>query len=970
MIAEALARARGHHWFATGHGQAPPCGRGAWVSTLGRPGTVESQGGPLVRTKDESRWRLWGRRAECARLDGLIAGARAGTSGTLVVRGGPGIGKSALLDYLLSVAAGCRIVRAGSVESEMELAYSGVHQLCAPFLDRLDRLPSPQHDALATAFGIRAGLPADRFLVGLAVLSLLSDVADTQPLVCLVDDAQWLDRTSAQVLGFVARRLAAESVVMVFAARDEADTPELAGLPELIVDPIGDPDARAILASAITGRIDESVRDRIVAEAGGNPLALLELPKGWTPAAIAGGFGLPDGVSVPARVEESFRRRLVNLPDRSRQLLLVAAADPVGDPVIVRSAADHLGIPADASRPAAAAGLLDERTELRFRHPMVRSVVYREADVSDRRLVHAALADATDSALDPDRRAWHLAAATAGPDDEVASALEQSAGRAQARGGIAATAAFLARAAALTGDRARRTERALAAAQASFRAGAFPTALDLLDMTSSAQPDALQRTQADLLRAHIAFASGLGSDAPPMLVKAARQLEAFDPGVARETYLIAWVAAVFAGQHAGPEVLGDICGTILSLAPRPDGPWPLDLLVEGLARLTTEGHRAAAPALQQAGQTIAELPVEDVLRWGWTATAATDATWDPEGTRAIAESQSRLFREIGALAQLPVALAALGNVACWSGDLAGAASLAAEAESVATATGSRFPPTIALRLLALRGQERASEALIAATLDEAGGGGQGMAATNAHWASAVLYNGLCRYEQATTAAERATSSTFEPFVSTWALPELVEAASRSGQAARAREALERLIETTQPSGTDVAAGVEARCRALLSDDETADERYREAIDRLGQTRLRPDRARAGLLYGEWLRREGRRIDARTHLRDAYDHFVAIGMEAFAERARRELVATGEHVRKRSFDTRDALTPQEEQIARLARDGLSNQEIGAQLFLSPRTVEWHLRKVFSKLGIASRRDLREALTRTDRTDHPS
>lgn len=915
-----------------------------------------------MRARVEAYLRLTDRRVERARLDELIAGARVGTSGALVVRGTAGIGKTALLDYLLANADGCRIVRAGSVESEMELAYSGLHQLCAPLLDHLDHLPEPQHHALATAFGLRAGDPADKFLVGLAVLSLLSDVAEAQSLVCLVDDAQWLDRVSAQVLGFVARRLAAESVVLVFAARDGEELPELAGLPELTVSPLGDQDARALLGSAIPGRLDQSVRDRIVMEARGNPLALLELPKAWTTSAIAGGFGLPDTVSVPARVEESFRRRLAALPGPSTQLLLVAAAEPVGDPALVRSAAERLGIAPDAAGPAKAAGLLDSRMELGFRHPLVRSVVYRDAAIADRRRVHAALAEATDSAADPDRRAWHLAAAAAGPDEEVASALEHSAGRAQARGGISAAAAFLARAAALTTDPARRTARTLAAAQASFQAGSFHDALELLDTAAGEQLEPPQRALVDFLRGHIAFASGFGTEAPPLLAHAARQMEAFDAEQGRQTYLIAWVATVFAGQHASQGDLAGICRTILALPPRPGEPGPLDLLLEGLARLIVEGHAGAAPTLRRAATALAGIGPRDVIQWGWAATAATDATWDPEGTRAIAESQSAIFRQAGALGQLPISLAALGNAAIWSGDLAGAASIAAEAASVASATGSHFPPTIALRLLAARGKEREAAALIAETLAGAGAEGQGLAETNADWASAVLFNGLARYDEAMAAASRATSATHEPFVSVWALPELVEAAARAGDDERARTALERLIATTQACATDAALGIEARSRAILSDDRAAEEHYRDAITHLARTPLRPELARAHLLQGEWLRREGRRVDAREQLRTAYEQFTAIGMEAFAERARRELVATGEHVRRRRrLGDREVLTPQEHQIARLARDGHSNQEISTQLFLSPRTVEWHLRKVFAKLGIASRKELQQALS---------
>jgi len=892
---------------------------------------------------------------------------RASEGRALVVRGEPGVGKTALLDYLAEQASGCRVARAAGVESEMELAFAGVHQLCAPMLDRLERLPVPQGEALRTAFGLSSGSAPDRFLVGLATLSLLADVAEEHPLVCLVDDEQWLDRASAQVMAFVARRLVAESVGVVFAARVPSD--ELVGLPELVVEGLGEADARRLLEAALTGPLDAQVRDRLVAETRGNPLALLELPRGLTPAELAGGFALPDAMPLSGRIEASFRRRLDALPADTRLLVLVAAAEPVGDPVLMWRAGERLGIQAQAATLAAEAGLLEVDNQVRFRHPLVRSAAYRSASLQQRQAVHRALAEATDPQLDPDRRAWHRAQAAPGPDEEVAAELERSAGRAQARGGVAAAAAFLQRATALTIDPTRRAERALAAAQVSLQAGAFDAALGLLATAETGPLDEFQRARVDLVRAHVAFASGLGSDAPPLLLKAARRLEPFDLELARETYLIAWVAAVFAGHLAGAGDLLKICRAIQALPPPSTAPGPLDLLLDGLALLITDGHAAAAATLQRAAKELITIPVEDVLRWGWSATAASDAVWDHEGTRAIAERHGQLVREVGALAQLPLPLAALGDVAVWSGDFAGAASLVAETESVATATGSRYPPSIALRLLALQGKETDAAALIAGTIEQAAGGGQGLAATNAYWGAAVLYNGLGRYEEAASAAQRATSDTFEPYVSMWALPELVEAAARGGEAQLARDALERLAETTQPCGTDWALGIEARSRALLSDGAVADGLYREAIDRLSRTQLRPELARAQLLYGEWLRREGRRIDAREQLRIANDLFVAIGMEAFAERARRELLATGERVRKRTVETRNELTAQEAQIARLVREGLSNPEIGARLFISARTVQYHLGKVFAKLDVSSRGQLSRVLPSDPATARP-
>jgi DNA-binding CsgD family transcriptional regulator len=574
--------------------------------------------------------------------------------------------------------------------------------------------------------------------------------------------------------------------------------------------------------------------------------------------------------------------------------------------------------------------------------------------------VHRALAEATDAETDPDRRAWHLAQATPGPGEAVAAELERSAGRAQARGGVAAAAAFLQRTVALTVDPARRTERALAAAEVSFQAGAFDAVLGLLAMAEASPLDGFQNARADLLRGHVAFVSGFGNDAAPLLLQAARQLEPYDLDLARTTYLGAYGAAMTAAHLGRTGVFLEICHAARALPPPPAAPHPLDVLLDALALLTTDGRAAATPALQRAAKVVAHMPVEDVLRWGWLAGTASTATWDSEGASAIFERQAQLVRDAGALAELPIHLSALALDKVWTGDLAGAGLLVAESDSVVAATGSQLPPFAALRLRSLQGREAEASALIEATIQQATAGGAGLAVRVAQWAAAVLYNGLARYDQAVSAARRVTANDIDPYQSMWALPELVEAAVRVSDTELAREALDRLAETTQPAGTDFAFGIEARSRALLTNGGNADLLYREAIERLGRTQLRPELARAQLLYGEWLRRQGRRVDAREQLRTGHDLFAAIGMEAFAERARRELLATGATARKRSPETREELTAQEEQIARLARDGLSNPEIGAQLFISARTVEWHLRKVFAKLDISSRRQLRIAL----------
>jgi DNA-binding CsgD family transcriptional regulator len=842
----------------------------------------------------------------------------------------------------------------------MELAFAGLQQLCAPFLGRLGRLPRPQRDALGTAFGLRGGEAPDRFLVGLAVLGLLSEVAEERPLVCVVDDAQWLDAASAQALAFVARRLGAESVGLVFAVREPFGERYLDGLPELVVGGLDYHDARELLGTVLAGPLDERVRDRIVAETHGNPLALLELPNGRTPAELAGGFGLSDAPALSGRIEQSFTERLAALRPSTRLLLLVAAAEPVGDPVLLWRAAERLEVAPAAAAAADAHGLLAIGARVTFRHPLVRSAVYGAAAVEERQRVHRALADATDADVDPDRRAWHLAHATVGLDEDVAAELERSAGRAQERGGLAAAAAFLQRALVLTEDPALRAGRALAAAETSLEAGAFDVALGLLATAEAGPLDESQRARVVLLRGRVALAAGRGRDAPGLLFEAARRLEPFDMELARESYLTAQSAAVNAGHYAEGNVLLEICRAVRAL-PAPAGPpRPLDLLLDGLALLITDGHASATPTLRRAAKALSSIPAEDVRRWGWVAMAATLALWDEEGFRATAERNLQLVRDAGALSELPVHLTALGLASAWMGDFAGVASLITEAESVAAATGNRYP-LITPWLRALQGREAEASELIAAAIELSAATGQAVAATWAHWAAAVLYNGLARYEEAASAARQATAKPVEPWVSVWTLVELVEAAARAGDPELARDALERLAQTTQPSGTDFALGIEARCRALVSEGETAERSYREAIERLSRTRLRPELARAHLLYGEWLRREQRRVDAREQLRLAHAMLADIGMEAFAERARRELLATGETARKRTIETLDELTPQEQQVARLAAGGQTNPEIAARLFLSPRTVEWHLSKVFGKLGIRSRKELPAALS---------
>jgi DNA-binding CsgD family transcriptional regulator len=903
---------------------------------------------------------LLGRSSECALLDDLLSSVRQGESRSLVLRGEAGIGKTALLEHLLESASDLTVVRAVGVESEMELAFAGLHQLCGPMLDRRAQLAGPQREALEIVFGERSGAPPDRFLVGLGVLSLFSEVAEERPLLCVVDDAQWLDQASALTLAFVARRLLAEPVGIVFAAREPGE--ELQHISELELHGLGDADARALLGWAVRFMLDEHVRDRIVAETRGNPLALLELPRGLTVTELAGGFGVLGAQALRGRIEESFLRRLESLPKETRQLLLVAAAEPVGDPLLLWRAVTRLGIAPAAAGAAEEEGLLAVDERVIFRHPLVRSAMYRSAPLEERRTVHFALAEATDRDVDPDRRAWHLAAAAPGPDERVAVELERSAGRAQARGGLAAASSFLQRAVALTQDPARRTERALAAAEASLQAGAFDAGLALL-VTAEASPlNELQRARLDLLRAEAAYAESRGSDAPALLLRAAKTLDSLDPQLARETYLDAWSSALFAGSLANAGSLHNISREALA-APRQAGVVrPSDLLLEGFALAFTDGRVKAAPVLERAATGFAghDVSVEEVLRWGWLATAAAVMVWDYETCLEVATRGVELAREAGALAVLAVSVNVMAQAVVLGGDFGTAALLVGEADGVIDATGARVAPYGALVLAGHRGREAEASGLIDSTIEAFTAGGQGTAVQYARWARSVLLNGLGRYEEAVTVAKDASDDTPELFVSVWAALELLEAATRCEKPEMAQTALDRIVAATTVARSDWALGIRARSRALLSEGEPAEHLYQEAIERLARTRLRPELARTRLLYGEWLRRERRRVDARAQLRAAHDLLTAIGMEAFAERARVELLATGEKVRKRTIETRDDLTAQERQIAQLARDGLSNPEIGSRLFLSARTVEYHLGKVFVKLGIRSRHELPSAL----------
>ncbi|MGI5187560.1 helix-turn-helix transcriptional regulator [Promicromonospora sp. CA-289599] len=909
----------------------------------------------------DSRWhteRLTGRRTECEELDRLVSTVRQSSeSRVLVVHGEAGVGKSALLDYLADHAQGCQVVRVVGAQAEVDLAFAGLHQLCSSMLSHLDQLPPPQSEALRTAFGISTGPPPDRFLVGLAVLGLLSTAAESRPLVCLVDDAHCLDRETAQVMAFVARRLGAEPIALVFSTRMPGS--DLESLPGLRVRGLTEADARKLLGLVLPGPMDEAVRDQIVSETRGNPLALLELPRGLSAAELAGGFGILGTAPLDGSIEESFRRRVKAVPRQSRTLLLLASADLTGDPGLVWRAAERLGIGPEASAPATETGLAEFGTRVRFRHPLARSAVYWSMDLYHRREAHRALADATDERTDPDRRAWHRAQAAPGPDAALAAELERLAGRARARGGLSAAAAFLRQAAVLTVAPEDRARRGLAAAEVAIHTGSFDEARELIAAAISSNLDDAQRATVDTMRAELAFMTSRGGDAPKLLLDAARRFKHVDPERARTTYADALVAAIFANRLAGAGgTVTDVARVVRSVPRnrRPSGSF--DLLLHGTASGLHKGYAAGVPILRSALERFGgDLSSDEQLRLMYLACITAIRLWDDESWDRLSSRYVQLVRATGALSELPLALTARAHVLLFAGDLPAAASLIQEQRAVTEATGSGLTAYGAMWLAALRGDSHSAAPLIQATIEDAGRRGEGMGVIFAEGASALLNNGLGQFEEAVAAGVRATAYDKDPAALNWVLVELVEAAARCGETTIASDASQRIAEMADATGTDWALGARARAGALVSTGEAADLLYRESLTHLGKTRLRVDLARTQLLYGEWLRRERRRGEARERLHEAHTMFEDMGVAGFADRARRELRATGGPAPHRDRPgVTQRLTAQEAQIATLAHDGLSNREIATRLFISVHTVQYHLRKVFPKLGITSRSQL--------------
>jgi DNA-binding CsgD family transcriptional regulator len=902
---------------------------------------------------------LLGREAECAAIDGVLDAARGGASGALVLFGEPGIGKSALLDYAVGAASDMRVLRSRGSDSELGFRYAGLRQLLEPVLAGVSDLPEPQRDALGSSLGLTAHTSPDDFLVGLSVLTLLSDAGATGPLLCTIDDAQWLDEPSARILAFVGARLEEEGIALL-AASDRNGDGLLGGLPQLQVEGLGVDAARALLGGALSVPLDDLVQTTIVSELGGNPLALLQLPGELSPAQLAGNVSLPKPLPLGRRLEESYLRRVHELPPETQQLLLVAAAEPGGDRALLRRAADRLGLATGVVESVETSGLLEHGNELTFRHTFVRAAVYAAANELELRRAHDALAAATDRTVAPDRWAWHRGAAATGPDEEIALELEGVADQVVELRGYAAAAALLERAAQLSSDEADAAARRLAAARAELTAGAPRRAAALLELAAPKLEDELHRAEALSLRGALALALGENGHTSGMLLRAAQAFEPFDVRLARDTHLEAIMAALFAGRLAKRGALRE-ASRAARAAPRVDenNESAADMLLDGLAALVLDGPAAAAPALTQGIELLRDF---GDLRWVGLAGHAASELWDDEALHALATRRVRLARETGALAILPNALSQLGGYEVLVGRFDAADSCFEEGRSISVSTGNQgIVGRVDLGTVyvgAWRGNEE-TRALAQAHARDATARGVGVLASLAFLAQAVLENGLGHYEAALAAAQEAADG--KPFwVATRVLPELVEAAARSDERELADLAVVQLAATVLPTSTEWGLGLLARCRALLAPDGDADELHQDAIDHLRRCRAVPELARARLLYGEWLRRRGRRKKAREQLSLAYEMFDSMGAGAFADRAATELGATGARVRTRTPGSVDVLTPHEARIARLAIEGASNSEIAAQLFISPRTVEYHLHKIFRKLGISSRTQLARAL----------
>jgi DNA-binding CsgD family transcriptional regulator len=906
---------------------------------------------------------LVGRDRECAAIDELLEGARAGESGALVVRGEPGIGKSALLDYAAARADGMELLTTAGVEAEADLAFAGLYGLLRPILDRLRELPELQANALAGALGLAPAGGSERFLVSAAVLGLLAEAAEERPVLCLVEDAHWLDTPSAEALVFAARRLRAERAAIVFAVREgEARTFEGRGLPELLVSGLADEDARALLSDS-SDEIGSSVRERVLVEAAGNPLALLELPAGLSDEQRAGIEALPESIPLTARVQAAFAARVEGLPAATQTMLLIAAVDDTGDVATVVSAASELGVTAEALDPAETSGVVRaDGGRIAFRHPLVRAAVLASATVAQRQRAHAALASVLQGEEHADRRVWHHALATLTADENVAAALEAAGRRSQLRGGHASAATAFERAAELSDAEPSRTRRLGEAAEAAWAAGQAERARSMVTR-SLPNADGHQRVRLLYLSGLIEGISGSLPDALPPLLEAIEGSE--DASLTLEMLRDAYEFARYAEDH---DQLAELARRAAELEPTAES----DLFIA--AALTAWGSELSGDHAR--GAVLAAEAVERAERLDdphclilAVATADREGSWGdglPYATRAVALARKRALVSV-----LPQALAVQAHELIGRSRFDLAYSAAEEGRRLALDIGQPWAGSMNIVNLAtveaLRGREDAARAHVDVFQQLLAASGASLVTVFGQRVLGLLDLTLGRPAEALEHLRGFAAAPAGVIINphrVLGLPDAVEAAVRAYELDEGVEHLARFQAWVEQFPTPARHSLLARCQAL-AEAHDAEPHFMQSIE-LGGALSPFERARNELLYGEWLRRERRRVDARPHLRAALELFQQLALPPWEERARAELRASGETARRRDPSTRDDLTPQELQIAHLVAEGMTNREIGAQLFLSPRTIDYHLRKVFAKLQIASRADL----ARIDLGEHTS
>jgi DNA-binding CsgD family transcriptional regulator len=906
-----------------------------------------------------------GREVECKEIDLLLTDVRSGTSGALVLRGEAGMGKTTLLDYALSSATGMHTVRVAGMQSENEFSFGALHRLLVPFMDRIESLPARQREAIWTAFGVAAGPAPDRFLVGLAALTVLAEAARERPLICIVDDAHWIDRESLDVLGLIARRLFAERVVMLFAARVSSAAvvtvgpPPLEGVRALDILGLDEQAARQLITALVPCPVDPAVALKIAEGTGGCPLAVREVVSGLRRDQLSGHQPLPDPLTVGSALERHFLCQVELLPTDTQTALLLVAAESSRDPFLLRRACAALSVDIRALEPAREAELLAPSYEVTFRHPLIRSAVYNGAHVEKRRAAHLALAEATDGVLHPEARAWHLSRATSGPDEGTAVLLAQCAAKARSRGRYSEAAALWARTAELTAEPAEAARSLLEAAEAYFVGGAVEASEDALTRAEQDLATPLLRAQALRLDAQLkTFVAP--SETPSLLLNVATAFEALDIGLARDTYAEALAACVVSAQMTSLTTPKDIAVAALNAPSRHDGdPTIEDLLLDAFATRFAFGYVDAVPAYRRCVEWLCAEDSPHASRWAVFGSKAAEELWDPVGYRVMLQRMERTQRQRGELDALRVTANRLGDYEMWIGQFALADAYHSETAELAAALGEDSEGWLRNKaeLLAWQGRETEARAVATQILQHPSDvPSVGVVVNSALLGLAVLNIAKGQYREALAYARQLFN--IDPIThGNHCLREVVEAGARAGDTEIACRALERLEERGQASGTPWALGLVARSRALIAHDALAEEHFREGLEYLASTPIVTEQARTHLLYGEWLRRQGRRTDARSQLQNAYALFADMGADTFAQRAARELGATGARARKRSPDSSSTLTPQELRIARLAASGATSKEIAAELFLSPRTIDAHLRSVFSKVGITSRRQLR-------------